>query len=139
MIDLLGGHSQALFVSIVPTLPHIKSGRLRVLGTAGEKRTAMLPEVPTITERGLPGYTLEQWFAMLAPAGTPASVIARLNQELSAVLRLDDLQKMLLRGGSEAAYMPGPSEFGRFLAEELTIWARVAKQANIKVDGPAVN
>jgi tripartite-type tricarboxylate transporter receptor subunit TctC len=134
MIDLLGGHSHALLVSIVPTLPHIKSGKLRALGTGGVTRSVMLPDVPTIAEDGLPGYTLDQWFAMLAPAGTPEPIIDRLNQELKAVLASDEVQKMLLKAGSEVAYMPGPTEFGKFLGAELTTWARVAKQGNIKVE-----
>ena len=130
--DLLGGHSHATMVGLTPVMPHIKSGKLRVLATCGLERSVFLPDVPTIAESGVPGYELSQWFGLLAPVGTPAPVIDRLNKELKAILTSDDIKKLLLTQGAEADYL-GPAEFGPFLEREMTKWVDVVKKAKIKV------
>ena len=88
MIDLLGGHSQFQLGSLIQTLPHIKSGKFRILGTGGVKRFVITPDVPTIAEAGVPGYEATNWWGILAPAGTPAPIVDRLNKELKAILAL---------------------------------------------------
>ncbi len=133
MIDLLGGHSQALFGSINQLMPHIKSGAFRLLATGGLKRTAVLPDVPTISEAGVPGYNTLGWWGIVAPASTPVPIIDSLNNELKAILASEDVRKWFLKDGAEADYM-GPTEFGKFLEEESTKWKRVVKTANIKLD-----
>ena len=132
VIDLLGGHSQALIGSIAATLPHIKSGKLRALGSSGMKRSFILPDVPTIAEAGVPGYQATSWFGILAPAGTAATVVERLNQELREILASDEIKKALLDDGLAADYL-GPAEFGAFLEREMAQWASVIKKANIKI------
>ena len=132
VIDLLGGHSHALIGSIASSLPHVKSGKLRALGTGGLKRSIVLPDVPTIAEAGVPGYQAISWFGILAPAGTSATIVERLNKELREILASDDIKKALLDDGLAADYL-GPAEFGTFLAREMDQWASVIKKANIKI------
>ncbi len=133
MIDLLGGHSQGFISSLIAAMPHIKSGKLRALGTGGSKRSSVLPDVPTIAEGGLPGYTSINWWGILAPAGTPAPIVTRLSNELKAIVAMDDVKKRFLNDGIEADHM-GPAEFGAFLEEEQANWARIVKKANIKLE-----
>ncbi len=133
IVDLLGGHSQAAINSIPQALPQIESGKFRVLGTSGAKRSVYLPEVPTIAEAGVPGYEVVQWFGILAPAGTPAPIVDRLNKELKVILALQDVKKKFLDAGAEVNYL-GPADFGRFIEEDINRWSRVVKKANIKFD-----
>ena len=133
MIDLLGGHSQGFISSLIAAMPHIKSGKLRALGTGGAKRSSVLPDVPTIAEGGLPGYTSINWWGILAPAGTPAPIVNRLSNELKAVVAMDEVKKRLQSDGIEADHM-GPAEFGAFLEAEQENWTRIVKKANIKLE-----
>jgi tripartite-type tricarboxylate transporter receptor subunit TctC len=134
LIDVLGGHSHCFISSLLAAMPHIKAGKLRALGTGGPVRSSLLPDVPTIAEAGgLPGYTTMNWWGVLAPAGTPPPMVTRLSNELKAILTGDELKKQFLNDGIEAGYM-GPAEFGAFLEEEQANWARVVKQANIKLE-----
>ena len=132
-VDLLGGHSHGFVGSILQNLPHIKSGQLRVLGTGGVKRSVFLPDVPTIAEAGLPGYQSLVWWGMHAPAGTPAPIVDRLSKELKAILLSDEVKKQFLNQGAEVDYQD-PTEFGKFIEIEMTQWARVVKNANIKLE-----
>ncbi len=133
MVDVLGGHSHALISSLPGQLPHIKSGKLRVLGTGGLKRSVILPDVPTIAESGLPGFRASSWYGILAPAGTQATVVDRLNKELKVILESDETKKQFLNSGVEVDYL-SPTEFGAFLEEDLIRWASVVKKANIKLE-----
>jgi tripartite-type tricarboxylate transporter receptor subunit TctC len=133
MTDLLGGHSQGFISSLIAAMPHIKSGKLRALGTGGAVRSSVLPDVPTIAEGGLPGYTSINWWGILAPAGTPAPIVTRLSNELKAIVTMDDVKKRFLSDGIEADHM-GPAEFGAFLEEEQANWTRIIKKANIKLE-----
>lgn len=133
MIDVMGGHSDFLIGSLIQIMPHIKSGKLKVLGTGGAKRSVALPDVPTIAEAGVPGYEANNWWGVVAPAGTPRAIVERLHQEISAILSSAEIQKRFLTQGAEVDEM-GPAEFGPFIAAETAKWARVVKQANIKVE-----
>jgi tripartite-type tricarboxylate transporter receptor subunit TctC len=133
MIDQLGGHSQISLGSLIQTLPHIQSGKFRVLGTGGSKRSSILPDVPTIAEAGVPGYEATNWWGILAPAGTPQAVVDRLDKELSLILTSEETKKMFLNEGAEVDHL-GPAEFGRFIAAETAKWGRVVKEANITVE-----
>ena len=133
MIDQLGGHSQISLGSLIQTLPHIQSGKFRVLGTGGSKRSTILPNVPTIAEAGVPGYEATNWWGILAPAGTPQAVVDRLSKELSVILTSEDTKKMFLNEGAEVDHL-GPAEFGQFISAEIAKWGRVVKEANIKVE-----
>jgi tripartite-type tricarboxylate transporter receptor subunit TctC len=133
VIDLLGGHSHAMINSIVAVLPHIKSGKLRVLGTGGVKRSAILPDVPTIAEAGLPGFNVTGWYGILAPAGTPVPIVDRLNKEIKTILTSDEAKKRFLNAGMEADYL-GSTEFGPFIEGEINRWTSVVKKGNIKLE-----
>ena len=133
MTDLLGGHSHAFISSLIAAQPHIKSGKLRALGTGGRKRSAILPEVPTIAEAALPGYETINWWGILAPAGTPAPIVARLDKEIKGILAEDEVKKRYLKDGVEVDYL-GSAEFGSFLEKETANWTRVVKKANIKLE-----
>jgi tripartite-type tricarboxylate transporter receptor subunit TctC len=133
MIDQLGGHSQFSFGSLIQTLPHIQSGKFRVLATGGLKRSTILPTVPTIAEAGVPGYEATNWWGILAPAGTPAPVVDRLNREIKTLLSSADVQKLFEKEGADVDYL-APAEFGPYIAGEITKWGKVVKEANIKVE-----
>jgi tripartite-type tricarboxylate transporter receptor subunit TctC len=131
LVDLLGGHSEALIGMIIQALPHIKSGQIRALGTGGTKPSVVLPDVPPVAET-VPGFESTQWWGILGPAGTPAPIVDRLNNELKSILAADEVKKWFLNDGSEADYL-GPTEFGPFIEKELAKWIRVVKEANIKL------
>ncbi len=131
IIDLLGGHSQLSFGSLVQFMPHIKSGRLKVLGTGGLKPNPALPGVPTISEAALPGFDVGVFFGILAPAGTPKPVVEKLHKEVSAILALEEIRKAFRDQGAEAENLTS-AEFGQFISAETAKWARVIKEAGIK-------
>jgi len=133
LINILGGHSDASFSNIIQAKPHIQSGRLRALGTGGSKRSAVLPDVPTVAEAAnLPGYENANWWSFLAPAGTPAPVVNKLANEVKASLALDDVKKWFVNAGGDVDYLPR-AEFGRFMAKEIAKFKRIAKEANLKM------
>jgi tripartite-type tricarboxylate transporter receptor subunit TctC len=131
--DQLGGHSQIMFGSLTQAMPHIKSEKLKALGVGGLKRNAVLPDVPTIAEAGIPGYESSIWWGIHAPAGTPKTIVDRLHKELTVILTSPETQKMFHDQGAEVDYM-GPAEFGKFISAETAKWARVVKEGNIKAE-----
>ena len=133
MIDVISGQSQISIGSLIQTLPHIRSGRLKALGTGGAKRVAALPDVPTIAESGLPGYEANNWWGMLAPAGTPPPIVKKLHTELTAILTSAETRKRFSNEGAETVNM-APDAFGTFIASEMVKWSRVVKEAGIKAE-----
>jgi len=131
VVDTLGGHSHIFFGTIFQSLPHVQAGKLRPLGTGGKKRSALLPDVPTISESGVPGYEANNWWGILAPAGTPKAIVERLHKEISAILALEEIRKAFRDQGAEAENLSS-AEFGQFIAEESTKWAKLIKAAGIK-------
>jgi tripartite-type tricarboxylate transporter receptor subunit TctC len=132
-IDLIGGHTKVMFNNVPTAMPHIRSGKLRALGVGGAKRIAILSDVPTIAEAGVPGYEASNWWGILAPAGTPATIIERLHAEITAIQKSPDVQKQFAAEGAEVLHM-SPAEFGAFLVKEMNKWERVVKTANIKAE-----
>jgi len=133
MNDLLGGQVQLMFADAPSALQHIKSGRIKVLGVASRQRSAMLPEVPTIAESGLPEYEAYSWAALFAPARTPPAVLARINADFNTALRDAAVRQRLLTAGAEAD--PGTQQQMRErLSSELRKWAQVVKVAGIQAD-----
>jgi tripartite-type tricarboxylate transporter receptor subunit TctC len=132
-LDVLSGQVPLAVVDLPAALQHIKAGKLIAYAVTSPQRLAMLPEVPTVSEAGLPGYDSTGWFGLVAPAGTPQPIIARLNAELTAALN-DEATKASMRGlGVEPA--PGKAEdFERYLQSETRKWAKVIKTADIKLD-----
>jgi tripartite-type tricarboxylate transporter receptor subunit TctC len=133
MADVIAGQAQIVMPSLIQVVPHIKSGRLRVLGTSGTRRSAVLPDVPTISESGVPGYEAHNWWGILAPAGTPAPVIEKLHKDLTSVLSSRETEKRFETEGAEVVRMT-PAEFGRFISAELVKWSRVAREVGIKAE-----
>jgi tripartite-type tricarboxylate transporter receptor subunit TctC len=130
MMDVVSGQAQISIGSLIQTLPLIKDGNLKVLGTSGLKRAAILPDVPTIAEAGVPGYEASNWWGMLAPAHTPEPILERLRTELAEILTSAETQSRFRTEGAEAVRLSG-AEFGRFITTETEKWARVVKQAGI--------
>ena len=131
VIALLSGEVQLTSRSIPTVLPHVRAGRLRALGVGNAQRVPSLPEFPTIAESGLPGYEAYAWGGMLAPAGTPKDIIARLNKEIVASIRTKEVSDQLLKEGT----VPTPStpeEFGAYIKAEIDKWGAVVRMANIK-------
>jgi tripartite-type tricarboxylate transporter receptor subunit TctC len=133
MIDVMGGHSQLLLNSYVASVPHIRSGKLKPLGVSDTRRTALLPDVPTIAEAGVPGYQAANWWGIAAPAGTPQPIIAKLHREISAVLESDEVKKRFDADGAVVVRM-STAEFAKFFENELDKWGKVVKAANIKAE-----
>ncbi len=132
-IDLVGGHISAAFPSISLALPHAKAGHLRLLGVAGLKRAESLPDLPTIAEAGVPGFEVLSWYGLLAPAGTPADIIVRLNQEVTRGLNEADSLERIRAVGAEPIKST-PAEFNTFLKNEIAKWAKVIRTANVRAN-----
>jgi len=131
--DLVGGQVQAIFEGEVVLLPHIKSGRVRALAITGTKREAELPDVPTFAEAGLPKYDAYFWSGLVAPAGTPAPVIEKLNSVLVQALNAPDAREALKRQGLEPAGTTA-QQFAAFISGEVERWGRVARDSGAKLD-----
>ena len=133
MIDLLGGRINMIFASPSSALPHVKSGKIKGVAVTTRKRSEIVPELPTIAESGVPGYEVNNWYAMGAPAGTPRPVIARLNKEIVAILTTPDVKQLLLKQGLEASPST-PEELGRYMKSEFEKWSKLIVSAKIQVD-----
>jgi len=133
LIDVLGGHNKVMFSSLVQAVPHIKTGRLRALGTGGKERVPALADVPTISEAGVPGYEALNWWGLLAPAGTPATIIERLHKALSEAQDAPEIQQQFEKEGAATRKM-GAAEFGTFVEAEMNKWQRVVTEGGIKAE-----
>jgi tripartite-type tricarboxylate transporter receptor subunit TctC len=133
MIDVIAGNTQITIASLIQTLPQIKAGKLKALGVGSANRIPALPDLPTISEAGVPGYEATNWWGIVVPAGTPRSVIDRLHQDLTVVVASPETKKRFEAEGSEPLSM-SPDEFGRFIAAETVKWARVVKDAGIRAE-----
>lgn len=131
LIDTIGGHSQIRLGSIIETLPHLQSGRLKPLGVGGKRRSSILPKVPTIAEAGVPGYDANTWWGILAPAGTPQAIVDRLNKEIEVIMASEETKKTFISQGAEVEYL-GPVEFGKFVLAETAKWGAVVKKTGIR-------
>jgi tripartite-type tricarboxylate transporter receptor subunit TctC len=133
LVDTVGGHTKVMFSSLVQTVPQIRDGKLRALGTGGPMRSLVLPDVPTISEAGVRGYEAVNWWGVAAPAGLPLAIVDRLSREIEAVQKSDDVQKQLALQGAEAVVMK-PAEFGAYIVSEMNKWEKVVKQGGIKAE-----
>jgi tripartite-type tricarboxylate transporter receptor subunit TctC len=133
MIDVIGGHTQVAFSALIAAAPHIRSGKLKALGTGGKRRNPILPEIPTIDEAGVPGYEAVNWWGIVAPEGTPTRIVEKLHKEISTVQDLAEVQERFAAEGSEIVRMSS-AEFGDFMAKEMSRWQRVVKERGIKVE-----
>jgi tripartite-type tricarboxylate transporter receptor subunit TctC len=131
LIDLLAGRVSAMTTSITAAFPHVRAGRLRVLGVTTAQRVAAIPEVLTIAEGGVPGYESVQWWGLLVPAATPADIVARLNRDVVAVMHIPDIKERFEREGM-VVIAGTPQEFAAFMRAETVKWAKIVKSAGIQ-------
>jgi tripartite-type tricarboxylate transporter receptor subunit TctC len=133
LADLVGGHVQAMIVSLQTVAPYVQSGKLRMLAVMSAERSEAFPDVPTLKELGLPDLEVDTWYGVFAPAGTAKPVIAKLNSELNALLKEPDVRDLLRKQGM-IAVGGTPERFGALVQSELKRWPRVVAAAGIKAD-----
>ncbi|HTQ77493.1 MAG TPA: tripartite tricarboxylate transporter substrate binding protein [Burkholderiales bacterium] len=130
---ILGGQVQMMLDAITTMAPNVRAGKVRAIGTTGTKRSTVLPDVPTLAEAGLPGYESGIWLGLMAPAGTPHAILARLNVEVNKVVNAPEVRELWARQGAVPMGM-SIEQFDKFLREEIVKWARVVQISGAKVD-----
>ena len=129
--DLLGGHIVAMIPSTASVLALVKAGKLRALAVTSRARTSSAPDVPTMTEAGVPDYEASSWYGLLAPANTPRAIVTRLSSEIAQIVKMNDVRERLVPQGLDPVGST-PAEFAVTINDELTKWARVIKAAGLK-------
>jgi tripartite-type tricarboxylate transporter receptor subunit TctC len=129
--SVMGGHTQMMIDAISTMAPTVQAGQVRALGVTGQKRSSIMPDVPTISEAGVPGYEATIWLGIMAPKGTPQPIVDRLNAEINKVLNRADVKDAWAKQGVEPLLM-SPTEFDKYLRADIEKWAKVIKDANIK-------
>ena len=132
LTELVAGQVDLAFENMPALIPHIQAGRLRALAVTTTKRSAVMPELPTIAEAALPGYDASVWFGVFAPAGTPRPVIDRLHGEILKALQTQDLKSRMIAMGTDVSGM-GPDDFSAYVRKEIPKWANLVKAAGVKV------
>jgi tripartite-type tricarboxylate transporter receptor subunit TctC len=131
--DVLGGQVQMMFDAVTTMSQHVRAGQVRALGTTGKTRSAVLPDVPTIAEAGVPGYEATIWLGVMAPKATPPAIVERLNAEIAKIAARADVRDEWVKQGAVPMTMT-PDAFGRFLADDIVKWERVVKISGAKPD-----
>jgi tripartite-type tricarboxylate transporter receptor subunit TctC len=131
--DVIAGNVSMALANTLVALPQVRAGRLRGIAITSAKRSALIPELPTIAESGLPGFASGTWYALSAPAGTARDIVARLNREVVRIAQLADVQEKLSAQGAEAI-VGTPEQTAAFIGSEITRWAKVVRAANIRLD-----
>jgi tripartite-type tricarboxylate transporter receptor subunit TctC len=131
LVDLMSGQLQVMFANITAGLPHIRTQRVRALAVTGPKRTAQAPDLPTVAEAALPGYSVTSFFGVLAPTGTPAAIIAKLNAEIVKAVQSGEVQTSLAHEGAEAIGS-SPAEFAAYIRAEIPRWTVAVKMAGLQ-------
>ena len=131
VIDLMGGHVQVMFGSVSGTLPYVRSGKLRALGISSRQRWPTLPEIPTVAESGVPGFEASTWYGVLAPAGTPAAVVSKLQTDIAAVLHSADVRKYVLDIGFTSVGN-SPAEFSDVIRDDMARWGKLIRSLETK-------
>jgi len=131
LTDLIAGQVEMYFAGISTALPLIKDGKLRAIAVTSARRTAIMPEMPTIAESGLPGFEIGNWYAIVAPAGTPRPIVMRLNSELNKALAMADVKKRFLDLAADPIGST-PEELAAYNKSEIEKWAKLIKLAGIK-------
>jgi tripartite-type tricarboxylate transporter receptor subunit TctC len=130
---LMGGDIDALFDNVPNVIQHIKAGKMKVLGTSGLHRAALMPDVPTVAESGVPGYEVNVWFGMQVPAGTPKPIVDKLNHDIVTLLKEPDVVQRFRAQGVEVVAST-PEEFSALVHKEVTKWTTLIKEANIRIE-----
>jgi len=131
--DVAGGQADATLNGMLATYPLVRGGKLRILGVSSSHRMSAIPDVPTIAESGLPGFETGSWQGVVAPAGTPRDVVSRLNGEIARIVGTPEMRDNLARQGAEVR-TNSPDEFAAFIRSEMARWAKIVKDANVKVE-----
>ena len=131
--DLISGRITMLFDNIVSAQPNLKTGKLKAIGISSDRRSPLFPDLPTISESGVPGFEASTWFGVFAPAGTPKEIVARLNHEIVAALQSAEMRERLANLGADPVGST-PEEMAKTVAAETAKWAKVIKDANVKID-----
>jgi len=132
--DLVAGQTHVLFDSLPTGMPHVKSGKLRALAVTSEKRSALAPELPTLAESGLPGYSSVTWFGVYLPAGAPPALVARVHQAFAKAVRAPEVADSLAKLGVEPAAPSTPAQFGTMVQADSARWATVIRQHKISIE-----
>jgi tripartite-type tricarboxylate transporter receptor subunit TctC len=133
LADLLGGQVQIMFSTMPPALPHVKDGKLRALAVTSLKRSPAAPDLPTLTQAGLPGFEANTWHGVVLPAGAPAEVIGKLDREIVTILHLPDVVERLSAQGAEPVGST-PEEFAAYIRSETAKWAKVVRESGAKAE-----
>lgn len=133
LVDLMAGNIQLIFATLASGMPYIRNGRVRVVAMASPQRYPLLPDVPTVAQAGVPGYAVTNWAGLFVAAGTPRAIIERLNGEVAKILATPDVKQKLLDAGLVAGTNT-PEQFAAFIQAETQMWAKVIRQANIRID-----
>jgi tripartite-type tricarboxylate transporter receptor subunit TctC len=132
LTDVLGGQVPIMMASVLSALPHVRNARLRAYGVTTAQRFSSVPDIPTIAEAGVPGYDATQWFGILAPAGTPRDIIARLHGDVGRALKDPEVRKRFVADGSDTVASGSPEEFAAYIRADEAKWAKVVKDAGLK-------
>lgn len=131
--DLIGGRVSVNSATVVSTMPHVSAGRLRALAVLSGKRSQAAPQLPTVAEAGVPGYEIDVWYGIMAPAKTPKEIIAKLHDETARILAQPEVKERMLAIGLEPVGSP-PGRFAEYLRAEVAKWAKVIRVAGIRID-----
>ncbi|HEX2010498.1 MAG TPA: tripartite tricarboxylate transporter substrate binding protein [Roseateles sp.] len=132
--DLVAGNTQLLFDSIVSGMPHVKDGRLKALAVTGRTRSTLAPELPTVSESGLPGYESVTWFGIYGPKGLPPAIVARLNSEFNAAMQSAEVRERLAKLGAEPAGGSSPAQFAAMVKADSERWGRLIRERKITLE-----
>ena len=133
ILDLVAGRVSVTSASAISTMPHVRAGRLRALAVSSAKRSPSVPELPTIAEAGVPGFAVDQWYSLFAPAGTPKEIVAKLYGEIAKAVANADTRERLLAMGLDPVGMP-PDEFAVYLKSETAKWGKLIREAGIRAN-----
>ncbi len=133
VLDVLSGQVPVMFDFVITSLPHVKAGKLRALAVTDAKRIPQLPDVPTVSESGVPGFEAGTWFAVFAPAGTPQALVTKLNKEIVRILNLPDVKERLYQQGAEPRPST-PAQLAKHLQQDMAKWAKQIKEVAIHLD-----
>ena len=131
--DIIGNRVELYFSTIAVISPHVESGRIKAFAITSKERSPSFPDVPTVAESGLPGYEAENWYALLAPAGTPPAIVDRLNRELKKILGSPDFVKEIAKEGGRTVG-DSPAEFAQFLSIDVPRWQKIVREADLKTN-----
>ena len=131
--DLVAGQVQLASMGFPPAIPQVQAGKLRAIAVTGATRSPLVPEVPTVSESGLPGFDVNSWYGVFGPAALPKDIVAKINNDIANILAAGDVKERLASLGAAPAPMK-PEEFGRYVRDEIAKWAKVVKGAGVRVD-----